>query len=138
MEGWLFAQGKQMWKPVPDARHHCQSGAMRFAWVCISLVHPLHFAEKTKAQQSIFWQTETQAPEIGSLCSTTNQAGLIKSVLENSGRKGSPALQLQGVGPRLYSAVPTVSSGATPKGTEFALDFSLGETQAQKARGLAG
>ena len=82
--------------------------------------------------------TAIQAPEVGRLCGTTNQVGLIKSVVENSGRTGSPALQFQGVGPRLYSAVPTVSSGATAKGTEFALDVSLGGTQAQKARGLAG
>lgn len=76
--------------------------------------------------------------QAASLCGTTNQVGLTKSVVENSGRKGSLALQFQGVGPRLYSAVPTVSSGATAKGTEFTLDFSLGGTQAQKARGLAG
>lgn len=49
LEGWRFAQGKQIWKPVPEARHHCQSGAMRFT--CISLVHSLHFAEEeTEAQ----------------------------------------------------------------------------------------
>jgi hypothetical protein len=57
IEGWQLAQGKQMWQPVPFARHHCQSGAMSFTWVCISLSHSLHFAEEeTEAQQSIFWQ----------------------------------------------------------------------------------